>query len=198
MKKIIMLLCVVCLLAVCAQAAEVNLIAVVDGGRISSTGTYYTIGGTNPYFENQYISSVSANGKAGIVQQGTFNGPVVTKEQLEVQSGWGKFETKIGTGTLVNTTSEDTGIVSGVLKQNAIGFSGTLTKGMVGSAFDTKVFSGAAEAQMTGSLQAGGIQIVTIGTSEAGSVPQTAEYFKGYWSFGPGQIQAKVEITFPK
>jgi hypothetical protein len=169
---------------------------VVQNGQIRSNVNYYAIGGSNPFYENQYISTAVLKGTAGIAQQGLFSGAFTTKEQLEVQSGSGRFETRAGASTLVNVKNEDTGIVSGTLSQPAIGFNGTLISGTVLTGFDSTGFKGTAEANMTGSLTAGGLKVVTVGSSE--TPPSTSEYYKGLWSFGPGPIQVKVEIIFPK
>jgi hypothetical protein len=198
MKKVIWFLAVVGVL--CCQSAwaiDITIIGVSDGG-IRSTGRYFASGGVNPYFETQYVSSMTAKGMAGIAVQNSFSGAISTKEQLEVQKGFGRFETRVGADTLLNTTNPDTGITTGVLKQPAIGFAGTINSGIAMTTFDTTIFKGTAEAEMVGTLKAGAMQIVTTGTSEPGNVPKTTEYYKGYWAFGPGQIQGKIEIIFPK
>lgn len=191
-----MLVAILVLLPVSAWAIEVNLVGVVQDGRIRSTANYYAMGGANPFYENRYISAVSASGTAGIALQTAFSGAVVTKEQIEVQTGWGSFSTRVGADSLVNVKKEDTEITTGTLVQSAIGFSGGLKSGMVTMGFDSTVFTGIAEALMVGTLNAGGMKVVTVGTSE--TPPQTTEYYKGFWAFGPGQVQGKIEIIFPK
>ena len=196
MKKWMLVAILLLLLPVTAGAIEVNLVGVVQTGQIRTNVNYYAIGGNNPYFENQYISTAVLKGTAGIASQGLLSGAFATKEQLEVQSGYGWFETRAGASTLLNVTNEDTEIVSGTLSQPAIGFKGTLISGTVLTGFDSTGFKGTAEANMTGTLTAGGMKVVTVGTSE--TLPSTSEYYKGLWSFGPGPIQVKVEIIFPK
>jgi hypothetical protein len=180
-----------------AFAIDVTIIGVSDGG-LRATGRYFATGGTNPYYQTEYISSMSAKGMAGIAIQNSFSGAISTKEQLEVQKGFGRFETRVGADTLLNTTNADTGITTGVLKQPAIGFGGTLSSGIVATAFDTTIFKRSAEAEMVGTLKAGAMQVVTTGSNEPGTLPKTTEYYKGLWNFGPGQIQGKIEIIFPK
>ncbi len=198
MKRALMILMVVALLAVVprAFAIEVNLVGVVQNGQIRSNVNYYANGVANPYFEIQYISTTVLKGTAGIASQGLLSGAFATKEQLEVQGGYGWFETRAGASTLLNVTDEDTGVVSGTLSQPAIGFKGALSSGTVLTGFDSTGFKGSAEANMNGSLTAGAMKIVTVGSSE--TPPSTSEYYKGLWSFGPGPIQVKVEISFPK
>lgn len=198
MKKIVMLL-VMMALATPALAFDTNILGVVEGGNISAKTNYFYFAGENPYFENRFISSYSGHGTVGLAVQNSFSGSILTKEQMEVQTGFGHFLSKAGASVLTNLVNEETGVVSGTLAQSAVGFGGFLKNGsIVTSGFSTENgLTGVAEVQGIGSFRAGAIKHIQIGTNEPGMEPSTVEYYEGHWSFGPGAYQAKVEIIFP-
>lgn len=197
MKKIILLL-VVLLWAVGAQAGEVKILAVVVDGKIQSTGNYFASGGDNPFFENRYQSDYYGKGTVGLGITSQFAGGMQTQEQFEIQSGFGKFLTKAGTDSLINITNEETLFTTGTLTQNAMGFGGVLNPGIVTTTFSTdNGLLGAAEAQGVGTFKAGAIQTVITGTNEPGKEPQKIEDLEIHVKFD-GQFQAQVGFEFPK
>ena len=213
MKKIIMLLCVVCLLAVCAQAYAIDttILAVVQDGSIRTSGNYYAFGGNAtvdaPAFENRYQSRYLSQGSAGFAQENSFAGNISVKEQFEVQKGTGSFVTKVGTGVLVNIPREavegeapHVPIIDGTLRMNAAGFGGMFSSaGTVLSTFSTaNGLVAKSEAEGTGTFKAGAIQRIETGSNQQPiQPPTTIEYQEAHWQFN-GKFQAKIEIIFPK
>jgi len=206
MKKLIFAILVV-LMPISAWAIDTNVLAVVQDGYIRSTGTYFSFGGKatgdSPAFENRYISSYSAIGTAGLAMENSFSGAMEVKEQFEVQSGFGRFVTKAGTSTLINTPRETSGdgpqIIDGRLVRNAVGFGGVLQPGVVLTTFSTaNGLIGKSEAEGIGQFKAGGIQQIESGSNEQPIKPPTViEYKEAHWSFD-GSFKVQVEIIFPK
>lgn len=181
--------------------AEVSVLAISDGG-IRSTASYYSFSGSNPFVETRFQSKYFSIGSSGLGITNSFSGDgIKTQDQFEVQTGVGNFVSKAGPSILANSSDEETGVVTGVLNQSAIGFGGEMTKGLVTTAFDTTApggFTGIGEGQGTGTFKAGAVQVITVGTSEQSTLPKTVSFYEAHWTFGPGQYQAKVEIVFPK
>lgn len=198
MKKLLVILASV-LIASSSFAAEVKVLGVIVNGTISATGSYYAFGGENPFYENQYRSEYYAKGTAGLGMTSAFSGAISTQEQLEVQTGYGKFLTKAGTGTLINSKNEDSGTITGTLIENAVGFAGFVKEGIITTGFSTASgLIGIADAKGTGSFQSGAVQQITTGTSVQGSEPKTTERAEFHFAIGPGQFQTTVQFAFPK
>lgn len=214
MKKILMILMVVAFLAVVSQAfaIDTNVLAVVQDGKLRVTGTYFAFGGQasveNPAFENRYIGGYFATGSAGFAQENSFARNISVKEQFEVSKGSGRFETKVGTGVLVNIPREPVEgeapatvpIVDGTLRVNAAGFGGGFSNtGIVLSTFSTaNGLVAKSEAEGTGKFLAGAIQRIETGSNQQPIQPPiTVEYQEAHWQFN-GKFQAKIEIVFPK
>lgn len=191
------------LLPASAGAIDTNLVAVVQNGIIRSTATYFAFGGSatadNPAFENRYVSEYSARGTAGLAMQNSFAGAMEVKEQFEVQTGFGRFLTKAGTGVLVNTPREDDSkIIDGRLLQNAAGFEGFLQPGVVSTTFSTaNGLIGKSEAEGIGQFKAGGIQRIEVGSNMPNTLPTVIEHQEAHWTFD-GTFKVQVEIIFPK
>lgn len=213
MRKLVFV-CLLLLMPVTAWGQiNTSVLAVVENGSVQTTGRYFAFGGTgaadNPGFQSEYLSEYSARGSAGFAQNNSFGGTVVTvKEQFEVMKGYGSFETKVGTGLLIDTPREPaegetqtTPIIDGTLRLNAGGFGGRLSgPGAVLSTFDTSNgLVGKSEAEMTnGQFKAGAVQIIQIGSNEQPiQPPLTIEYQSAHWRF-EGGFQAKVEFSFPQ
>jgi len=196
MKKLLLLLAVL-FCASSVYGGEVNVLGVV-AGQMTATGSYYAVGGGNPYFENRYKSDYWSVGTSGFGMNGNFSGDITTQERLTVQDGFGTFITKAGKDSLVNTTDEGTGLVYGVYTQGAIGFGGRMTQGVATMGLDTAGgLKGLAESEGFGSFRVGAIQQTTTGTSE-GIDPSVAERMEFHWVFGPGQYQVQIGVTFPE
>lgn len=204
MKRILVILWTIigllCLQSSGAWAIESSFIGIASAGRITSTSTYFSfgVGGEKPAFENRYSSSYFASGPVGLGMTGAFDGGLTTQEKLEVQpGGFGRFETKAGTGVLINTVNADTGVISGTLKMNAVGFGGDMSSGIVAAGFETADgLVGTAESEGVGCFRAGGIQTIMTGTSQ-GTEPVTIDHFSQHFSIGPGPYQVQVRISFP-
>lgn len=208
MKKMMMVFTVLMCLSVGAQAfaIDTNVLGVVTGGTIRASSTYFAFGGKatvdSPAFENRYASEYSSRGTAGLAVQNAFSGAMEVKEQFEVQSGFGRFSSRASTGTVINIPREDAGdgpqIIDGTFKQNAAGFGGALSPGIVTSSFATvDGLIAKSEAEGFGKFGAAGIQRVETGTNIPGTGPTTTEYQQASWRFD-GKFQVKVEIIFPK
>lgn len=199
MRKIIITGLLVVWMGAQAFAFDVGYVAVVADGRIGATGTYIATGGENPFFETRYASDYSARGTGGLAVTNKFSGTLLTNEQFEVQAGYGRFLTKAGTGLLVNIADEQTGLIRGTLTQNAVGFAGFLQPGAVQTSFQTEEgLVGIAEAEGIGSIRAGSIQQITIGTSSPGTTPVVVERLEVHVKIGPGQFQFQGQFGFPK
>lgn len=199
MKKVLIGFLLV-LLASTAFAMEVGVLGVVSNGNISATAKYYSFGGggDEPFTENRYASTYTAQGTGGLSFVSTFGGGMETREQFELQSGVGWWETKAGTGVLVNVTNSDTGVITGTLGQNAVGFGGFIKNGIANTQLTTSNgLTGVCESQGIGTFRAGGVQTIMVGTSEPGAQPSIVNSFEAHWQFGPGQYQAQVQINFP-
>jgi hypothetical protein len=185
-------------MAVQVQAFESKTVAVVDG-RISTTTDYYILGGGDPeYFERQFSSDYYGKGTLGFAQQTLLTNDVTVQEQLEVNAGFGRFETKCGDGSLVLSTDPNTGEAGATFTQNAIGFGGRLNQGIFSGGFDTageSGFVGLADVQGIGTFAFGAEGRVQVGGILA---PTTTERTSIHGRFGPGQFQVQVNILFPK
>jgi hypothetical protein len=185
-----------------AFALDVNLITVTEG-TIDSKSSYYVFGGSatpkDPAFENRYKSDYYAKGAAGLLMQNSFAGAVTVKEQFEVQSGYGRFETKVGTGSLINIPREaDPAIIDGVLIQNAAGFGGELRPGIVTSEFSTATgFVAKSNSEGIGEFRAGAIKRVETGSNEQGTGPTIVESQEAHINID-GKFKVQVEFVFPK
>lgn len=213
MKKLFLVILLLLLPASVWGQIKTDVLAVVQNGSIQSTGRYFAFGGTatpdNPAFENQYVSEYSARGSAGFAQTNSFSGNITVKEQFEIMKGYGSFETKVGTGVLINVPREPVEgaaptavpIVDGTARWNAGGFGGRFSgPGAVLSTFDTSNgLAGKSEAEMTnGEFKGGAIQRIEIGSNEQPiKPPTTVEYQEAHWRFD-GTFQVKVEFIFPK
>jgi hypothetical protein len=185
-----------------AFAIDVNMIAITEG-TIDSKASYYAFGGTaepdKPAFESRYQSSYYAKGSAGFLTENSFSGAVAVKEQFEVQSGYGRFETKVGTGFLINIPREGAPeIIDGILMQNAAGFGGLLMPGIVTSTFATdKGLIASSNAEGFGKFRAGGIQKIETGSNEPGTGPTVVESQEAHINID-GKFKVQVEFGFPK
>jgi hypothetical protein len=194
-----MLVAIMVLLPVSAWAIEVNTVGVVTNGTITATGSYRAFSGpTNPAFENQADYRFYGRGQnVGFADQGAYAGAIGSQQQIQVgPNGFGTFESKVGTGILTTVQNEE-GETIGTLVQNAIGFGGNISEGLITVGFNTAAtggFTGLAEVQGQGTFQAGAVGYVTTGSAIA-TVIEKKEF---RWVFGPGQFQAKMSIIFPK
>lgn len=186
-----------------ALALDVNLITVTEG-TIDSKGSYYVFGGSaapkDPAFEIKYQSGYYSKGTSGLLMQDSFGGgAVAVKEQFEVQDGYGRFETKVGTGSLINIPREDAlGIIDGVLIQNAAGFGGELRPGIVTSEFSTGTgFVAKSNSEGIGEFRAGAIKTVETGSNVPGTGPTLVESSEAHIKID-GKFKVQIEFVFPK
>lgn len=186
-----------------AGAIDVKLITVAEG-TIDSKSSYYVFGGTatpkDPAFEVKYQSGYYSKGTSGLLMQDSFSGgAVVVKEQFEVQAGYGRFETKVGTGSLINIPREGAPeTIDGVLIQNAAGFGGELRPGIVTSEFSTGTgFIAKSNAEGIGEYRAGAIKRVETGSNVPGTGPTLVESQEAHIKID-GKFKVQVEFVFPK
>lgn len=194
MKNVSIIFMVIMAVAFESHAFEIKTVSVINGGTITSTGSYYSFApGEKPAFENEANYKLYAKGNVGFADEGIYSGNIGSQQQIEVKSGFGKLETKVGNGTL--SINEE----NGVLIENAAGFSTDLKNGMVTVGFNTagtNGFTAMAEAQGTGMFKAGAVGKTTAGGL---SNPTITERSAFHVTIGPNAtFQTQIQFNFHK